>query len=129
MSKRTSPSVGFRSRMRHRPTVLLPDPLSPTRPTTCSVWIFRSTSSTALSEVVARNAPRTGKNLLRPYAAIIMLFPLVEPAGNQLITPLPEVDRHDIVTLFQSEGTPGEEGTPARRGAQFPARPLCPFGR
>ena len=66
MSKRTSPSVGFKSRMRQRPTVLLPDPLSPTRPTTCSFWIFRPTSSTALSDAVDRNAPRMGKNLLSP---------------------------------------------------------------
>src|SRR3989475_12426013 len=128
-SKRTSPSVGFSSRMRQRPTVLLPDPLSPTRPTTCSFWILRPTSSTALSEVVARNAPRTGKNLLSPYAAIIMLFPLVEPAGNQLITPLPEVDRHDIVTLFKGEGTPGVEGAPAPRGADVRDLPFDPFDR
>src|SRR5712692_6330469 len=128
-SKRTSPSVGFSSRMRQRPTVLLPDPLSPTRPTTCSFWIFRPTSSTALSEVVARNAPRTGKNLLSPYAAIIMLLPLVEPAGNQLITPLPEVDRHDIVTLFKGEGTTGVEGAPGRWGAHVRDFPFDPFDR
>src|SRR5207244_765471 len=129
MSRRTSPSVGFRSRMRQRPTVLLPDPLSPTRPTTCSVWIFRSTSSTALREVVARNAPRTGKNLLSPYAAIIMLLPLVEPAGDQLIIPLPEVDRHDTVALFKSEGTSGVEGAPRRRGAHVRYLPFDSFDR
>src|SRR5881397_2344064 len=128
-SKRTSPSVGFSSRMRQRPTVLLPDPLSPTRPTTCSFWIFRPTSSTALSEVVARNAPRTGKNLLSPYAAIIMLLPLVEPAGDQLIIPLPEVDRHDTVALFKSEGTSGVEGATRRRGAHVRYLPLDSFDR
>src|SRR5256886_1845536 len=118
-SKRTSPSVGFSSRMRQRPTVPLPDPVPPSRPQTCSFWIFRPTSATAFSEVVARNAPRTGKNLLSPYAAIIMLLPLVEPAGDQLIIPLPEVDRHDTVALFKSEGTSGVEGAPRRRGAPY----------
>src|SRR2546422_10879740 len=103
--------------MRQRSTLRFQDPLSPPRRTTCAIWIFRPTSSTALSEVVARNAPRTGKNLLSPYAAIIMLLPLVEPAGDQLIIPLPEVDRHDTVALFKSEGTSGGEGAPRRRGA------------
>src|SRR5256712_5110263 len=126
-SKRTSPSVGFRRRMRERPAVLLPDPLSPTRPTPCSFWTFRPTSSTAFSEVVARNAPRTGKNLLSPYAAIIMLLPLVEPAGDQLIIPLPDVDRHDTVALFKSEGTSGVEAAPRRRSAHVRDLPLDSF--
>src|SRR2546426_1088442 len=127
MSRRTSPSVGFRSRMRQRPTVLLPDPLSPTRPTTCSVWIFRSTSSTALREVVARNAPRTGKNLLRPYAAIIMLLPLEEPARDELVGPLPEVEWHDAVALFEGEGTPGMKGASGRWVAHVRDLAFDPF--
>src|SRR5712691_6511638 len=129
MSKRTSPSVAFNSRMRQRPIVLLPDPLSPTRPTTCSVWIFRPTSSTALSEVVVRNAPRTGKNLLSPYAAIIMLLALIQPARDELIGPLSEVDRHDVVALFEGEGTAGVEGASARRVPHVRNLPFDPFDR
>src|SRR3989442_11832505 len=127
MSKRTSPSVAFKSRMRQRPIVLLPDPLSPTRPTTCSVWIFRSTSSTARREVVARKAPRTGKNLLRPYAAIIMLLPLEEPARDGRVGPLPQVEGHDAVALFEGEGTTGMKGASRRRGAHVRDLPFDPF--
>src|SRR2546425_8025689 len=115
--------------MRQRPTVLLPDPLSPTRPTTCSFWIFRPTSSTALSEVVARNAPRTGKNLLRPYAAIIMLLALVEPASDDLIGPLPEVDGHDGVALFKCERTTRMEGASTRQGPHVRNVPFDSFDR
>src|SRR2546425_3296949 len=129
MSKRTSPSVAFKSRMRQRPIVLLPDPLSPTRPTTCSFWIFRPTSSTALREVVARKAPRTGKNLLSPYAAIIMLFALVEPARDELIGALPEVDRHDGVALLEGERTTGMEGAPARWVPHVRNLPFDPLHR
>src|SRR2546427_4861844 len=129
MSKRTSPSVAFKSRMRQRPIVLLPDPLSPTRPTTCSFWIFRPTSSTALREVVARKAPRTGKNLLSPYAAIIMLFGLVEPARDELIGALAEIDGHDGVALLEGEWTTGMEGASARRVPHVRNLPFDPFDR
>src|SRR2546422_10970039 len=110
--------------MRQRSTLRFQDPLSPPRRTTCAIWIFRPTSSTAFSEVVARNAPRPGKNLLSPYAAIIMLLPLIEPAGDQLMIPLPEVDRDDTVALFKSEGTSGGEGTPRRPDAHVRDLPL-----
>src|SRR5437667_6416286 len=116
MSTRISPSVGLRSRIRQRPTVLLPEPLSPTSPTTCSFCIFKPTSSTAFSEIVDRSAPRIGKNLLSPYAAIITLLRLVEPTGDELIAVMRQVDRDDFETFLEGERTAWLGGASFRQG-------------
>src|SRR6266571_736815 len=117
MSNRISPSLGLRRRIRQRPTVLFPEPLSPTRPTTCSFCIFKPMSSTAFNDVVDRNAPRIGKNLLSPYAAIITLLRLVEPTGDELIVAVRQVDRDDFVTLLEGERTARVKGASRGHGA------------
>src|ERR1700722_2187588 len=50
-SKNTPPEVGSTKRRMERPTVVLPEPDSPTRPITSPGWMVNDTSSTALTVV------------------------------------------------------------------------------
>jgi hypothetical protein len=66
-SKRTSPPVAGISRRRVRPTVVLPQPDSPTRPNVSPRLMKKLTSSTAFTWATVRckSPPRTGKYLRR----------------------------------------------------------------
>src|SRR3989442_2793863 len=65
------PEVGFVSRRRHRPTVVFPQPLSPTMPRVSPLYTARSTPSTAFTEFTCRRKtpPRIGKYFFRPSAS------------------------------------------------------------
>ena len=67
-SKITSPSVGLYSCSKHRPVVVFPQPLSPTRPSVSPRRIVKLTSSTALMSATFRwkiTPEVTGKYILR----------------------------------------------------------------
>src|SRR5438309_9201879 len=76
MLKRTSPCVGSISRRRSRPSVVFPQPLSPTSATVSPRWIARSTLSTAwtFATVRWRSPPLTAKCFVRPRAASRISF-------------------------------------------------------
>ena len=66
-SKRIEPDVGSIRRSRSRPTVVLPQPDSPTRPSVSPRWMSKLTPSTAWTTATVRwrTPPRTGKCLTR----------------------------------------------------------------
>ena len=67
-SNRTEPEVAGRSRRISRASVLLPEPDSPTRPSTSPRWMSRSTPSTAVSRLfgLPTTSRSTTKCLVRP---------------------------------------------------------------
>src|SRR3989440_3015675 len=76
MLNKTSPWVGSMSRRRSLPSVVFPQPLSPTSATVSPRWIARSTPSTAwtFATVRWRSPPLTAKCFVRPRAASRISF-------------------------------------------------------
>src|SRR2546427_11282647 len=69
--KRTSPDVGGIKRRSKRPSVVLPQPLSPTRASVSPRRMYMSTPSTAPTRAIVRRRtpPLTGKYFWIPIAA------------------------------------------------------------
>src|ERR1700761_7336678 len=59
--KNTPPEVGSTRRRMERPTVVLPEPDSPTRPIPSPGWMVNDTSSTALTVVGLRDKSPEGE--------------------------------------------------------------------
>src|SRR5436190_5837609 len=111
-SKRMSPEVGFSSWSSRRPKVLLPEPLSPTRPSVSPRWIESETSSTATS---GRSSPRRRRRRL-PCCGKCLVRPRVSSSGATVC--LPELEQSGDVRIRVDVGL--EEAARRRQKKRHP---------
>ena len=113
-AKRTCPAVASISRSMSLPSVVLPQPLSPTTPKVSPRPIVRSTPSTALTWACTRpqNPSRTGKYFLRPLTST--------KGAAWLIRPLPSNSPPSArpQPLLAAEPQPDSEHRPAGSAGQ-----------
>src|SRR3989442_432361 len=90
--KRISPDVGGIKRRSKRPSVVLPQPLSPTRASVSPRRMYKSTPSTARTRAIVRRRtpPFTGKYFWIPIAATTRSFMARSGVGTGLSTVVQE---------------------------------------
>ena len=110
----TLPAVASSSRNTRRPTVVLPEPLSPTSPSTAPFGIEKLTPSTARTCCTTRPStpPRIGKCFTRPFTrtsgTLMPVSPRPGPGGASARS-----GRRD--PAWPRRAPPGQRGSPRRR--------------